>query len=124
VLAVRNRKERHAFDSRILGDSEFIQELKTDLDDMIKKNLRISGQSIDLQALCDRVCKRRSVSLTELLSGSRRRELVNARRIISWLAVHELGYSGAEVARHLGVTNSCVTRFLASAEKPDIEGIM
>lgn len=91
---------------------------------MIKRNLRISGQRIDLQSLCDRVCKKRSVSLIELLSGSRRRELVNARRIISWLAVHELGYSGAEVARHLGVTNSCVTRFLASAEKPDIEGIM
>ena len=124
VLAVRNRKERHAFDSRILGDSEFVQEIKTDLDDMIKKNLRISGQRIDLQALCDRVCKKRSISLTELLSGSRRREPVNARRIISWLAVHELGYSGAEVARHLGVTNSCVTRFLASAKKPDIEGIM
>ena len=124
VLALRARKERHAFDSRILGDSDFVLEIKSDLDDMIKKNLRISGRSIDLEQLCDRVCKKKNVSLAELISGSRRRELVNARRIVSWVAVHELGYSGAEVARHLGVTNSCVTRFLSSGEKPDIEGVL
>ena len=124
VLALRRRKERHAFDSRVLGDSDFVQEIKSGLDDMLKKNLRISGQRIDLEELCDRVCKKKNVSLAELISGSRRRELVNARRIVSWIAVHELGYSGAEVARYLGVTNSCVTRFLSTGEKPDIEGVM
>ena len=91
---------------------------------MTKKNLRISGQRIDLEELCNRVCKKKNVSLAELISGSRRRELVNARRIVSWIAVNELGYSGAEVARHLGVTNSCVTRFLSSGEKPAIEGVI
>jgi len=51
-------------------------------------------------------------------------ELVKARRTVSWIAVHELGYSGAEVARYLGVTNSCVTRFLSSGEKPDIDDVI
>ena len=124
VLAFRRRKEGHAFDSRILGDTDFVQEIKSGLDDMIKKNLRISGQRIDLEELCDRVCKKKNVSLAELISGSRRRKLVNARRTVSWIAVYELGYSGADVARHLGVTNSCVTRFLSSGEKPDIEGVI
>jgi REP element-mobilizing transposase RayT len=124
VLALRTRKESHAFDSRILGDSDFVQEIQSDLNDIIKKNLRISGQRIDLEELCYRVCNKTSVSSAELLSGSRRGELVKARRIVSWLAVHELGYSGAEVARHLGVTNSCITRFLSSGEKPNIEGII
>ena len=91
---------------------------------MIKKNLRISGQSINLEELCDKVCKKKRVSLAELISGSRRRELVNARQIVSWIAVHELGYSGAEVARYLGVTNSCITRFISSGQKPDIDSIL
>jgi len=86
--------------------------------------IALGSQRIDLGELCNSVCKKRKVSLSELLSGSRRREMVNARRIISWLAVHELSYSGAEVARHLGVTTSCITRFLASEEKPDIDGII
>ncbi len=48
-----------------------------------------------------------SISLVELRSGSRRREATIARGSISWIAVRELGYSGADVARYLGVTNSC-----------------
>ena len=124
VLALRTRKERYAFDSRVLGGSDFVQEIKSDLDDMIKRNLRVSGQRIDLEELCSSVCKKKGVSLAELLSGSRRQKLVNARKTVSWIAVNELGYSGAEVARHLGVTNSCVTRFISSGNKPDTEDIM
>ena len=43
---------------------------------------------------------------------------------ISWIAVRELGYSGADVARYLGVTNSCVTRFVASGQKPDVDDLI
>ena len=124
VLAMRTKNEKHAFDSRVLGDGEFVQEMKSNLDEFIKKNLRISGQKIDLEELCNRVCKKEEVSLNELVSGSRRHIVIKARRIVTWIAVHELGYSGAEVARHLGVTNSCITRFIACGEKPDIEGLI
>jgi predicted transcriptional regulator len=40
------------------------------------------------------------------------------------LELRELGYSGADVARYLGVTNSCVTRFVASGQKPDVDDLM
>jgi len=46
---------------------------------------------------------------------------VKARRVFSLLAVKELGYSGAAVARYLGVTNSCVTRAVSAEEAPDKE---
>ena len=124
VLALRTRKERHAFDSRILGDSDFVKEIKSELNDLIKKNLRISSQQVDLEELSKRICKKDKISLAELCSGSRRREIVQARRIVSWVSVRELGYSGAEVARYLGVTNSCVTRFLSSGRKPDMDDII
>jgi hypothetical protein len=39
-------------------------------------------------------------------------------------AVRELGYSGADVARYLGVTNFCVTRFVASGKKPDVDDLI
>jgi predicted transcriptional regulator len=38
--------------------------------------------------------------------------------------VRELGHSGADVARYLGVTNSCVTRFVASEIKPDVDDLI
>jgi predicted transcriptional regulator len=46
---------------------------------------------------------------------------VEVRRVLSWIAVKEFGYSGAEVARYLGVSNSCVTRAVLSGEKPEIK---
>jgi predicted transcriptional regulator len=50
--------------------------------------------------------------------------VVEARGSISWIAVRELGYSGADVARFLGVTNSWVTRFVASGQKPGVNDLI
>jgi len=42
---------------------------------------------------------------------------------MSWIGVRELGYSGVDVARCLGVTNSCVTRMISSGKKQDADDI-
>ena len=114
VLSLRRHGEKQASDQRILGDGEFVQEVVSGLDDLVKKNLRFSGQRIDIDKLAATVCKKHDISINELRSGSRRHAVVEARWIVSWLAVRELGYSGADVARYLGVTNSCVTRSVSS----------
>jgi len=67
------------------------------------------------------VCEKHNISLTELRSGSRRHEIVEVRKIVSWIAVRELGYSGADVARYLGVTTSCVNRSVSSGKRPKLE---
>jgi predicted transcriptional regulator len=51
-------------------------------------------------------------------------DVAKARGSISWIAVRELGYSGADVARYLGVANSCVTRFVASELKLDVDDLI
>jgi hypothetical protein len=50
VLALRGRGEKQRSDKRILGDSEFVQDVKSGLDDLVKKNLRLSGQRINIAA--------------------------------------------------------------------------
>ena len=52
----------------------------------------------------------------ELKSGSRRQLALRTREEFSQMAVKGFGYSGAEVARYLGVTGSCVTRIVAERE--------
>jgi len=121
VLALRGRGEKQRSDQRILGDSEFVRDVISGLDDLVKKNLRLSGRRINIVALAQRVCKKYNISMGELRSGSRRRDVAKARGSISWIAVRELGYSGADVARYLGVTNSCVTRLVASGQTPDVD---
>jgi len=123
VLSSRKRGARNIADQRILGDSKFVAQVVSGLDERIKKNLRLSGQRLSIGTLGERVAEKCGVSIEELKSGGRRKAVVGARKVLSWIAVTELGYSGAEVARFLGVTNSCVTRIISKGKKPDYKNI-
>ena len=50
-------------------------------------------------------------------------EVVKAGCAMTWIAVRKLGYSGPDVARYLGVTNSCVTRTISAGSEQDIDEI-
>jgi hypothetical protein len=88
VLSLRERAQRHAFDQRILGDSEFVQEVKSGLNDLMKRNLRLSGRVIDFDILFERVCKNYDISAGELRSGSRRHKVVKARQVLFWVPLY------------------------------------
>lgn len=113
VLSARMRKERHIFDQRILGDGEFVKRVLAEANDFTKKNLRLEVSRPALPSLAERVCEVHKISFGELRSGSRRRAIVEARQVFSRLAVLESGYSGADIARYLGVTTSCITRTIS-----------
>jgi len=121
VLALRRMGNKEASDQRILGDGEFVGQVLVEMDDIGRENLRLTTRSMDLTALSEKVCEVHGINSGELRSGSRRHEIVKARRVFSLLAVKELGYSGAAVARYLGVTNSCVTRAVSTEEAPEKE---
>ena len=123
VLASRRRGEREVADQRILGDGDFVKQVISGIDDLVNKNLRLSGQRVDIKTLAEKVSEKYNVSIGELRSGGRRRAVVKARRAMSWIGVRKLGYSGADVARCLGVTNSCVTRMISTGRKQDIDDI-
>ena len=65
------------------GDGDFVKQAISGLDDLVKKNLRLSGQRIDVKALAEKVSARFNVSIGELRSGGRRRAVVKARRALS-----------------------------------------
>ncbi|KPA11594.1 transposase [Candidatus Magnetomorum sp. HK-1] len=123
VIALRERGDKNVYDQRILGESDFVEKIVSDLDEMAKRNLKRLGKRIDLEKLAEKICNKFDISMNELCSGSRRKIVIKARQIVSWLAVRELGYTGADVAYFLGVTNSCVTR-IVSGTKPDLKKFM
>ena len=108
-----------AADERILGDGEFVQSVLSEMDEFEKENLRVGPAPPSLSSLAQQACENHQVALSELRSGSRRREIVAARQELSQVAVTLFGYSGAEVARYLGVTTSCITRGLVPGRIPE-----
>lgn len=53
--------------------------------------------------------QKNNISSIELRSGSRRRDVVQGRAAISWIAVRELGYSGADYP-----IETCIQKILAA----------
>jgi REP element-mobilizing transposase RayT len=124
VMALRRRGGRSACDQRILGDGEFVSRILEQVEERLRQNLRLAGSKPEIGRVGRQICEAFRVSAGELCSGSRRRPVVAARGALAWIAVRELGYSGADVARYLGVSTSCITRTVAAGQQPDDVGAL
>lgn len=120
VLPLRRRGIKVASDERILGSIAFIEQLRVEAAHRERETLRLSRKLVDVATLATAVAGQTRVQEAELRSGSRRREVVRARRLFCQVAVTAMGYSGAAVARFLGVTTSAVNRLAASADLPAV----
>ena len=118
VLSLRRKGGRVASDERILGSGEFIDQLLAEAATREKDTLRLSRKVVDLARLAETIGAE-GVTEAELRSGGRRRDVVRTRRLFCQVAVKSMGYSGAEVARFLGVTTSSVNRLAVSDELPE-----
>jgi len=116
VLSLRRRGEKTASDERILGSGEFIEQVLSETEEKAKETLRWRGRVSDLQSLLSKVSKKRGVEEKGVRGRSQRRSVVIARKVFSQVAVKRWGYSGAAVARFLGVTTSLVNRYASSEE--------
>jgi REP element-mobilizing transposase RayT len=119
VLSLRRKGRKVAADARILGSGEFIAQVRADAARRAQETLRLSRKSVALAAVATTLTTGTDVTEGELRSGRRRRGVVRARRVFCQVAVQGMGYSGAEVARFLGVTTSSVNRLAVSEELPE-----
>ena len=69
-----------------------------------------------------KVLKREKLEEGEVLGRSRRGAVVQGRKVFCQVAVRKLGYSGASVARFLGVTTSAVNRMARQEDVTDLSG--
>ena len=119
VLSLRRRGRKVASDARILGSGDFVEQRLSEAGRREKATLRLSRKGVDLATLARQVIAGAGGTERELRAGGRSRGVVRARRFFCQVAVKGLGYSGAEVARFLGVTTSSVNRLAVSPELPE-----
>ena len=118
VLSLRRRGIQIRSDERMLGSSEFIERVLADAEQREKETLRLSREIPNLREFAKEISKRQDIKEAELLSGSRKRGVVKARKIFCQVVVKKAGYSGAEVARFLGISTSAVNRLANADEMP------
>jgi hypothetical protein len=121
VLSLRRRGEKTASDERILGSGEFIEQVLSETEEEAKETLRWRGKVPDLQSLLSKVSKKKGVEEQWVRGRDQRRSVVMARKVFSQVAVKRFEYSGAAVARFLGVTTSLVNRYASSEEVGNLD---
>ena len=80
--------------------------------------LRLVRKVVPLGTMERTLCAWEGVTAADLHEGLRNRRVVQARRLFCQIALPGMGYSGAAVARFLGVTTSAVNRLAVSEELP------
>jgi putative transposase len=105
VLKFAGNEVMTAYDDRILGSGDFVEQLKQEKE--------VSGrleQRIPLDKLIKRIAGLAGVNPEELCQNRRGVMISEAKSIICYLGARKYGYSGETVAKALAVTRSGVCR--------------
>ena len=117
VVSMRRRgKERLESDERILGDGDFVNKILEEAEEKEMRQLKIRRSGRSIEDIITEQSADFSVSAAELRSGSRRRKVSRARAAIAKKCTEELGITAAEIARHLGVNTSAISKALMRSE--------
>ncbi len=110
VKAMRRLRLHAKGDERILGESDFVLQVLKEHNEQLEKRSRMRLGGVDAQRAAARVGEIFGLSFSELSQGSRLRSVVRARSVLCYWAVKELGMSGAQAARWLGIGQPAVQR--------------
>ena len=113
VATLARGRERWAFDERVLGSSDFVLHLQEEELARRQWGRRPRPRGDTLPRIVRAVAAHTGVSAAALCSGSKRRDVVQARALLSFLAVNEAAISAAAVAGAVNVTARAVVRVLA-----------
>lgn len=110
VLAVRRKGQLEESDERILGSGAFVSTVLRETEERHIRQLKFRRSGDTISRIIEEECKKAGINFQELKYGSRRSAVSRARAIIARRSRDELGLAAAEIARHLGVATSSITR--------------
>jgi REP element-mobilizing transposase RayT len=117
VLALRRKGETEQSDERILGSGDFVDRVLQEAEEKLLRQMKLKRRGAGIQDIIQEECRKRKVSEEEVKKGSRRSRVSEARAVIAYRSKEELGISGAEIARYLGVNTSSINRTLARMDE-------
>lgn len=111
ALAVnRSKGLRLMSDERILGSSEFVENVLKRADEEYDRRTFARREGLDMDILIDRISDYFRIDKEVLKSSSKQREVCRARWVLCYFAVSRLMISCADIARKLNVSPSAVSK--------------
>ena len=116
VIARRRTGKKEEGDERILGSGDFVHAVLKETEERHLRQLKLKRSGKTIQKIIDEECRKAGVSPVEVMKGVRRRVVSRLRADIAARGRTELGLSSAEMARHLGVASSSISRMVERIE--------
>jgi putative transposase len=113
-LLGRSNEEREKGDARILGSGDFVSET------LQQAEVKFENKYLPkrpIEELIEIVAGKLGLKPELICSGNRQRQYSEARSLVAWLAVEEIGHPAAEVARTLGISRVGVLLSLEKAKE-------
>jgi len=122
--AVKAMRMAHAYqkgDERILGDGDFVQEVLSAAGERLEKRFRPAAEGFAFSRLVAQVAELTGVPVDQVVSPDRSRHISQARSLLCFWAIRELGMSQTDLALRLQLTQSAVSQAIQRGRRLALE---
>jgi hypothetical protein len=102
-------QDRIKSDQRILGESDFVLDVLSESEEQFERKQRLRSLGYDFEKVLERVSSLLNLEKDYITGRGRQRGRVQARDLLCYWSVRELGISMADLAKRLGMTISAVS---------------
>ncbi len=117
VRAMRSMKDPMKSDERILGDSEFVQNVLDKAQERLQERYWLKAQGNNLEKIASRVSSELGIAPEQLWATDKHSATVKARSLLCYWAVSKLGFSTTGLSKELGISQPAVSISVKRGEK-------
>jgi hypothetical protein len=108
-------------DERILGNSDFVKSVLEKAQESFNRRYRLQAEGIDFNRVVGRVCELLNVDSNDIFLTGKQPSRVRAKSLVCYWAVKELGMTGTEISKLVGLTQPAVSKAVQRGEKIAVE---
>ena len=117
VKAMRKAEEFQKSDERILGSGNFVERVLSGAQEQMERKYMLGARGYDLDTIALKVADLMELETFEIWAPGKERRRVQARSLLCYWAVRELGISMAELSRGLKLSLSGISLSVKRGEK-------
>lgn len=104
-------------DERILGDSDFVENVLKSAEESFKQKYELKARGFDFDRVKERVAEIMGIKPEEVIAWDKSPQTVRARSLLCFWANRKLGMSTIEIARILNMSQPAISRSSRRGEK-------
>ena len=117
LKSLRRSNVHYKSDERVLGDSDFVEQVLTAADESLERKYCLASEGYDISKVADRVAEIFSIKPEEIFQPGKQPIRVKARGLLCYWATRELGETMTELAKRLKMTQPAISMSVQRGER-------